>query len=76
MDYLKIDFALIIVERLRVVAEYIPGAGARCTLCGEWNRAETGAKILKTGKKRRYHVCLNCGYKFSSETVGRSTETP
>lgn len=67
MDYLRIESALIIVERLRVVAEYIPGVGARCVLCGDWSRAETGAKILKSGKKRRYHLCINCGHKFPSE---------
>lgn len=67
MDYLKTETAVLIVRRLRLVAEYVPGAGARCTLCGEWNRAETGAKLLNSGKKRRYHLCVNCSHKFSSE---------
>jgi hypothetical protein len=67
MDYLKIESAIIIVRRLRLVAEFIPGSGARCTMCGEWNRAETGAKTLKSGKKIRYHTCLTCSYKFTSE---------
>lgn len=67
MDYLKIETAVLIVRRLRIVAEFVPGSGARCTLCGEWNRAECGGKILKSGKKMRYHTCVYCSYKFSSE---------
>lgn len=67
MEYLRIEAALIVVRRLRRVSEYIPGSGARCTLCGEWNRVETGLKTLKSGSKRRYHVCVNCGHKFPSE---------
>lgn len=67
MDFLKTETAVLIVRRLRLVAEYVPGAGARCTLCGEWNPAESGAKVLKSGKRIRYHVCLNCCHKFKSE---------
>ncbi|MBF0406463.1 MAG: hypothetical protein HQM10_03855 [Candidatus Riflebacteria bacterium] len=67
MNYLKIESAIQIVRLLRLVADFVPGSGARCTLCGEWNRAETGVKILRTGKKTRYHACINCGHKFSSE---------
>lgn len=67
MDYLKTETAVLIVRRLRLVAEFIPGSGAKCTLCGEWNRAECGVNVLKNGTHRRYHTCINCGHKFSSE---------
>jgi len=67
MDYLKTETAVLIVRRLRLVAEFVPGSGARCTLCGEWNRAECGANELKSGTHRRYHTCFNCGHKFRSE---------
>lgn len=67
MDYLKIETAVLIVRRLRIVAEFVPGSGARCTLCGEWNRAECGVNVLKNGVQRRYHACVNCGHKFPSE---------
>ena len=67
MDYLKIETAVLIVRRLRLVAEFVPGSGAKCTLCGEWNRAECGVNVLKNGTQRRYHTCIGCGHKFSSE---------
>lgn len=67
MQYLKTEAARIIVRRLRLIAEFVPGVGARCPMCGEWNRAETGAIRLKSGKKNRYHACISCGYKYKSE---------
>lgn len=67
MDYLKTETAVLIVRRLRLVAIFVPGSGAKCTLCGEWNRAECGANIMKNGTQRRYHTCICCGHKFSSE---------
>ena len=77
MDYLKTETAVLIVRRLRLVAEFVPGSGARCTLCGEWNRAECGASMLKNGTQRRYHTCVNCGNKFPSEVRREiSIDTP
>lgn len=76
MEYLKIETAVLIVRRLRLVAEFVPGSGARCTMCGEWNRAECGINILKNGVQRRYHTCIGCGHKFSSEVRREITIDP
>jgi uncharacterized protein YlaI len=70
--YFKIDTAIIIARRLKTVAEYMPGVGARCVLCGEWgNDLEYGVKRLKSGAVRRYFVCSTCGFRFPADETSR-----
>lgn len=71
--YFKIETAIVIARRVRTVAEYVPGVGARCTLCGEWgDDLEYGVKQLKCGSVRRYFVCSACGFKFPGDEVSRN----
>ena len=64
--YFSPEQARAYVQISRVVAEYIPGVGARCTLCGEWGNPlnKGGYQTLAAGQRRKYFVCPTCGNKF------------
>jgi len=76
--YLPVEQAKENVRRNRLVAEYIPGQGARCTQCGEWGNPlyKGGYQTLVSGTKRKYFICPACGHKFTAdlrESYGQTT---
>lgn len=69
MEYLSVESAQAIVRRARLVAEYTPGVGARCPLCGDWGERLYRCVVRPAGDRieRRYHICVACQWKFRSE---------
>lgn len=59
--YFEIEVAREVVIRRETIAVFVPGFGARCTLCGEPAGTRSGF-----GDGRRYHICPSCGNRFYS----------
>lgn len=74
--YFPLEEAKNIARRYRLVAEYVPGVGARCILCGAWGRAlHNGIKKLKNGVIRRYFTCDSCGLdKYKADFTSKVTD--
>lgn len=67
--YLDPEFAKECARRSRLVAEYIPGQGARCVYCGDWGNPlyKGGYQTLVSGQRRKYFICPTCGNKFPAD---------
>jgi len=66
--YLPVEQARENVRRARLVAEYVPGVGAKCTQCGNYGvHLKHGIKNLKGNTERRYFHCPECGNRFPAD---------
>lgn len=64
--YLTPEEAKECARRRRLVAEYVPGVGARCVYCGEWGVPlyKGGWQKLAGGDRHKYFICPTCTNKF------------